>query len=413
MPSTHLARIGLSTSIVVLAACASMDRNPRRAADQRGIARRRGRAIEWPTDDWWRRYGDAQLDQLVADDSRAIPRSTRRARGGRARAAAGVARAALLPQVSGNGEVTYQKYSENYIFPPPLAGNWQTDNRLTLDFVYEIDFWNKNGAALQAALSQAEAAGADAQAARIVVTTGIARAYFNLQRLFAQRDVSQAAIQQRDEVVRITNQRFSAGLDTKVEVRQAEAHAGDREDRTRAIRRSHRHRAQPACGARGRGSGTRRGNRRTQGRNASRHDSAVGHSAGHRRAPAGNHCVALARRGRATRCRRGEGAVLSEREYRRICRFHVDQPVAVPYVEQRHRRRRSGNPPCRFSKVARQNANLRGRNAETDLAVSTYNQAVIDAVHDVADAVASIAGLVRAWYRTARARRRRTPTTSP
>src|SRR6185436_13651979 len=50
-----------------------------------------------------------------------------------------------------------------------------------------------------------------------------ARAYFNLQRLFTQREVSRAAIVQREDIVRITTERFAAGLDTKVEVRQAEA----------------------------------------------------------------------------------------------------------------------------------------------------------------------------------------------
>ena len=41
----------------------------------------------------------------------------------------------------------------------------------------------------------------------------------------------------------------------------------------------------------------------------------------------------------------------------------------------------------------RLNANLRGREADAALAVSAYNQAVIDAVRDVADALSSIDGL--------------------
>ncbi len=61
------------------------------------------------------------------------------------------------------------------------------------------------------------------QSARVALAAAIARAYFDLQRLFAQRDVSRAAITQREDIVRITAERFTAGLDTKVEVRQAEA----------------------------------------------------------------------------------------------------------------------------------------------------------------------------------------------
>jgi len=53
----------------------------------------------------------------------------------------------------------------------------------------------------------------------------------------------------------------------------------------------------------------------------------------------------------------------------------------------------------------RLNANLQGREAESNLAVTTYNQAVIDAVHDLADAVTSIQGLARTSVEQAAARK--------
>ncbi len=52
----------------------------------------------------------------------------------------------------------------------------------------------------------------------------------------------------------------------------------------------------------------------------------------------------------------------------------------------------------------RLNANLRGREADQDLAISAYNQAVIDAVRDVADALSSIDSLARIAAEQARAR---------
>ena len=210
---------------ITLTACAYMDRAPAPLGtidvDNLGA---KASATDWPREDWWRRYGDAQLDALVAEGLASSPSlAAAQSRIARAAAAAGVARSALFPQLGSAGDITHQRYSENSVFPPPFAGSWDTDSRLTLDFAYEIDFWNKNGAALQSALSQTQAVAADAQATRVLLTTNVARAYFNLQRLFAQREVSRAAIAQREEVVRITSQRFSAGLDTKVEVRQADA----------------------------------------------------------------------------------------------------------------------------------------------------------------------------------------------
>ena len=52
----------------------------------------------------------------------------------------------------------------------------------------------------------------------------------------------------------------------------------------------------------------------------------------------------------------------------------------------------------------RLNANLQGREAEANLAVSTYNQAVIEAVHDLADAVTSIHGLAQTTVEQTRTR---------
>jgi len=381
---------------VLLAACASMDRT---AAPVRPISAAALGAssapVTWPNDDWWRRYADSQLDQLIADGLAGSPSlDAARARVARANAAAGVARAALLPQVSGNAAVTYQKYSENYIYPPPLAGNWQTDNRLSLDFVYEIDFWNKNGAALEAALSQAQAADADAQAARVVVATGIARAYFNLQRLFAQRDVSRAAIVQRNEVVQITAQRFSAGLDTKVEVRQAEAALATvrtelaQYDEAITIARN-----QLAALV---GAGPERGATLV----------AVQPPASPATTPpAAIPLDLLARRPEIAASRWRVEAAQRDVEVAKALFYPNVNIVAFAGFSSIGWSRFllsgseiAGAGPAIHLPIfegGRLNANLRGRNAETDLAISTYNQAVIDAVHDVADAVASIAGLSR------------------
>jgi NodT family efflux transporter outer membrane factor (OMF) lipoprotein len=396
MKRTLLFRAFSLLSVTALAACASMDHasapTKQVAAASLGAS---NTTTDWPKDDWWHRYGDAQLDHLIAEGLVGNPSlDAARARLARANAATGVARSALLPQISGNGAITYQKYSENYIYPPPLGGNWQTDNRLTFDLVYEIDFWNKNGAALDAALSQAQAAGADAQAARVVVTTGIARAYFNLQRLFTQRDVSRAAIVQRNEVVQITAQRFSAGLDTKVEVKQAEAALATvktelaQYDEAVAIVRN-----QLAAFV---GAGPERG-------------ATIGpvhpSSFPALMPPATIPLDLLARR----------PEIVASRWRVEASRHDIDVAKALFYPNV-NIVAFAGLSSIGFSRLfmtssqiggagpaihlpifegGRLNANLRGRDAEADLAVSTYNQAVIDAVHDVADAVASIAGLAR------------------
>jgi NodT family efflux transporter outer membrane factor (OMF) lipoprotein len=405
MNPLHFPRLLLPVLLVaLLGACASMDKAPV-ATKELNIATlgARDASVTWPAQAWWSRYNDPQLDRLIDEGLAGSPTLTAAsARVASANAAAGIARAALLPQVSANVLSTYQRYSENYIYPPPLAGNWNSDNRLSLDLTWEIDFWNKNGAALEASLSQAQAAAAEAQVARVVLTTSIARAYFNLQRLFAQRDVSSAAIVQRDEVVRITAQRFSAGLDTKVEVRQAEAALATvrtelaQYDVDIAVARN-----QLAALT---GAGPERGDSIV----------AVAIPASMAISPSVIPLDLVARR----------PEIVASRWRVEAAQHDVDVAKALFYPNVNiaafagfssfglSKFLTSGSTVAGVGPAihlpifegGRLNANLRGRDAETDLAVSMYNQTVIDAVHDVADVVASIRGLARVTVEQARAK---------
>lgn len=400
-----MARVAVAGFVALAAGCASMH-TPPPAEEPLDVATLGARptTVEWPREDWWRRYGDTQLDALVDEGLAGSPTlASARARVARAQAAAGVARSALLPRLDGNGAVTYQRYSENYIYPPPLGGNWETDNRLTLDFVYEFDFWNKNGAALDAALSEAQAAAADAQAARVVLTTNIARAYFNLQRLFAQREVSRAAIVQRETVVRLTADRFSAGLDTRVEVRQAEAALAT--VRTELAQyddaiANGRHQIAALVGA-----GPERG--------AAIVAVVPAHAPG-TALPASVPADLVARRPEIVASRWRVEASRHDIEVAQAM-FYPNINV-VAFI---------GLSSIGFSKLfegssgiagvgpaihlpifegGRLNANLRGREADRDVAVSAYNETVIDAVHDVADALSSIAALAKVSAEQAKAR---------
>ena len=326
-----------------------------------------------------------------------------KARLARAAAAAGVARAALSPQLNGNGGITDQRYSEHYIFPPPFAGTWNADGRVTLDFSYELDFWNKNGAALEAALSRAQAAAAEAEAARVLLTTGIARAYFNLQRLFAQREVSQAAIAQREDVVRLTSQRFAAGLDTRVEVKQAEAALATvrtelaQYDDAVAVTR---HQIAALVGA-----GPERGEAIVA-RNAARMpESAL---------PAAIPLDLVSRRPEIVASRwRVEAAgrdiaVAKAMFYPNVnlVAFVGLNSIGLSNLLTAGSAIAGVGPAMHLPifEGGRLNANLGERQADRDLAVTTYNQALIDAVREVADALSSIGQLSRVAYEQARAR---------
>ena len=179
----------------------------------------------WPVDTWWKAYGDAQLDALVDEALSGSPTLAQaEARLRRAQALANQAKAAQLPSISANGGLERAKQSYNNGIPPDFVPQGYNDyGRLSLDFSWELDFWGKNRAAVAAATSEAKAAQADAAQARLMLATSVAAAYADLARLYAERDVAERSVALRQETLNLVSDRVTNGLDTRGELRQAEA----------------------------------------------------------------------------------------------------------------------------------------------------------------------------------------------
>ena len=182
-------------------------------------------AANWPEETWWQGYGDAQLSALIEEALAGSP--TLAVAGARARKAAAYAQsagAALLPALSANGSASELKQSYNNGIPALFVPKgWNDTGRATLDLSYEIDFFGRNRAALRAATSEREATAIEARAARLGIATSVAAAYADLARLAAQREVDVAAVHQREEVAALVTRRVASGLDTRGEQRQAES----------------------------------------------------------------------------------------------------------------------------------------------------------------------------------------------
>lgn len=217
-------------SLVTLAACATVPpasppRIAKAPASYETKASLAAPSAEWPADRWWAAYGDAQLDQLMSEGLAGSPTlAAAEARVRRAEALAAQARARDLPTLSANASAQEMKQSYHLGIPPQFVPQGYNDyGRLTLDFSWELDFWGKNRAAVAAATSDARAAAADAAEARLVLSASIASAYAELGRLFAERDVSARAVALQQETSQLVRDRVANGLDTRGEQRQAEA----------------------------------------------------------------------------------------------------------------------------------------------------------------------------------------------
>jgi NodT family efflux transporter outer membrane factor (OMF) lipoprotein len=174
--------------------------------------------------DWWRAFGDANLSGLVERSLADQPSlKLAQARLARAEAAVSGSRASDGPQLNGAVDATRQRFSGNSIYPPPLGGSTRTIGTVQLNGAWELDFFGRNRAALEAAIGAQRAAGADLQAARNLLAINVARGYVQLGRLLAQRDVALRALAQRDQTLALIRQRVQGGLDTAVEQRQGES----------------------------------------------------------------------------------------------------------------------------------------------------------------------------------------------
>jgi NodT family efflux transporter outer membrane factor (OMF) lipoprotein len=232
-PGSHA--IGATVSILLAAlltsACATMpDATPARVAkapEAYATAQTLSAsdAAAWPADAWWKAYGDAQLDALVDEALTGSPTLAQaEARLRRAQALANQAKAAQLPSVGANGAVERSKQSYNNGIPADFVPQGYNDyGRLSLDFSWELDFWGKNRAAVAAATSEAKAAQADAAQARLMLATSVAASYADLARLYAERDVAERSVALRQETLNLVSNRVTNGLDTRGELRQAEA----------------------------------------------------------------------------------------------------------------------------------------------------------------------------------------------
>jgi len=179
--------------------------------------------LPYPVTDWWASYNDPKLNELIAAALTGNPTiRTAQARLERAQANEELAGAARQPQLSASADTSRQKLSQNYIYPPPLGGSTQSLNTATLNASWEVDLFGRRRAALDAAIGSTRAAQADREAARVLLAARVASSYFALAQKLEQRAVAVSTLTDREALQKLVAQRVGAGLDTNVELRQAE-----------------------------------------------------------------------------------------------------------------------------------------------------------------------------------------------
>jgi len=174
---------------------------------------------DWPAAAWWKAWGDPQLDALIDEGLNGSPTLAQAAvRVRTAQALTAEAASTSLPKVSG-----YASYTEVNADIPPILQGYNDTGVLLLNFGWDLDFFGRNRAAVAAAISDSRAAMAESAEARLGLTTAIAATYADLARLYTERDVAERALAVRQETEGLVVRRVDNGLDTRAELSQAQA----------------------------------------------------------------------------------------------------------------------------------------------------------------------------------------------
>jgi len=390
-------RLAMLTAMLALAGCASFSGiDPQaalRAPEAVGLATGTGEPFA-PAPEWWREFGDPQLDRLVGEALAGNPGlRLAQARLARAQALTEAAGAARLPQVNGSLDLTRQRYTEHGAVPPPLAGSIRDSGTLQLAASWELDFFGRNQAALQAALGGARAARAEAEAARVLLAANVARAYLQLARTNDQLAVARRTLAQREESLGLVRDRVRAGLDTQLELRQSEGALPDARQQIEALREQAalaQHALAALAGA---------GNREVVQQPPSLQ--AMTAAAVPAQLPAdllGQRADIVAARWRV------EAAAQDVRSAKAQFYPNVNlvglvglSAIGLGRLLDSGSGQWAVGPAVRLPlfDAGRLRANLRGRTADLDAAVESYNGAVLEAIRDAADQVASAQSIAR------------------
>ena len=343
---------------------------------------------------WWARFGDAQLDALVQQALQNHPNlRIAQARVARAQALTDTIASTELPNVNGSVDATRQRFSANSIYPPPLAGGVYETANAQITAGYEFDLFGKNRAALDAALGQVRAAQADAQAAELLLATQVTRSYFTLLRINALQSLAQRNLAQREQLLALVQSRLNAGLDSPTELRNSEASLPDIRQYAESLRE------QAAL--------TRNALAALTGQPLGLQDLKAGTLAQIKpqAAPQAVPLDLLANRPDVAAARARVEAALSDVEVAKaqfypninLVAFAGLNSIGFGNISKAGSEQWGVGPAIRLPIFdgGRLRAQLKGRAADVDVAIESYNALVIEAVREVADQITSLQSMAR------------------
>lgn len=177
----------------------------------------------FPAADWWRALADPQLDALIDEALRGSPSlEAADARLRQAQAHAASSNAERKPSLSLSPGYTGMRLPES-MAGDEIGGHYMGSVQAVANFSYGVDLWGGKRAAWEAAVDSGHAAAVDAQAARLDLAAAIVQGYVQLAHAGQLQRVANDELARAEKTLQLTRQRRAAGIDSELQVQQAQA----------------------------------------------------------------------------------------------------------------------------------------------------------------------------------------------
>ena len=191
----------------------------------------------WPAQKWWESFNDPALSKLIeraVNDSPTVKLAAAKIR--RAEGLYHVARSFTSPEADAGARLTHNRISEHGLIPASFVDNPYTQGDIFASASYDLDLWDRAGFSAHAAGREAQAAQAEADEARLILSHSVAMGYYSIASLRESLALVKSAQAAQDELVKILESRVGAGLENETELARARSVRAAMNDSEEALR---------------------------------------------------------------------------------------------------------------------------------------------------------------------------------
>jgi NodT family efflux transporter outer membrane factor (OMF) lipoprotein len=173
----------------------------------------------WPGKQWWKVFRSAELDRIVEKallDNQNLRKAANTLK--EAEAAVDIAGSRLTPYIESDLTYKQYRYAERGVAASlnPRQGGLEKSAAFLnpISAKWELDFWGKNRALLDASIGDALAQAGELEQNRLLLTTGVARAYLRGYVLAGQLKLAKELTGLRRELRQLFETRYATGIET-------------------------------------------------------------------------------------------------------------------------------------------------------------------------------------------------------